>query len=137
MLNIHLEDIKWDQRQIWVRKGKGNKERFVLFTHECEQRLLKYLEQRKTPSLYLFCNDRGSPLSRVTIQHYFREYSKLLGFKVSPHTLRHSFAAHLVMKDMPQSHIQELMGHVNINSTQVYTRLEEKARKQMYDRYQL
>ena len=44
LLNIELEDVKWETRQIWIRKGKGNKERFVLFTHECELRLKVYLD---------------------------------------------------------------------------------------------
>ena len=46
LLGIKLEDIKWETRQIWIRKGKGNKERFVLFTHECAERLKTYLDQR-------------------------------------------------------------------------------------------
>lgn len=70
------------------------------------------------------------------MEKQFRDYSKELGFRVSPHTLRHTFAAHLAEKNMPQSYIQELLGHVNINSTRIYTRLMEHARKKQYDRYQ-
>ncbi|WP_317945664.1 tyrosine-type recombinase/integrase [Sporosarcina saromensis] len=58
-LNIKLSDVKWDTRQIWIREGKGNKERFVLFTHECAGRLKKYLATRKIVSDYLFCNEKG------------------------------------------------------------------------------
>lgn len=136
LLNIKLEDVKWETRQIWIRKGKGNKERFVLFTHECGERLKIYHEQRKKQSPYLFSNERGGRLSRVFVQKQFQEYSKILEFKVKPHTMRHTFAAHLAEKNMPQSYIQELLGHVNINSTRIYTRLMEHARKKQYDRYQ-
>jgi site-specific recombinase XerD len=136
LLHIKLEDIKWETRQIWIRKGKGNKERFVLFTHECAERLKTYLKQRKLESVYLFCNPRGERLSRIFVEKKFQGYSEALGFKVVPHTMRHTFAAHLAEKNMPQSYIQELLGHVNINSTRIYTRLMEQARKKQYDRYQ-
>ena len=136
LLHIKLEDIKWDTRQIWIRKGKGTKERFVLFSYDCAERLKMYLEKRETNSLYLFANRRGGQLHREYIQKNFRNFSKSLGFKVSPHTLRHTFAAHLAEKNMPQSYIQELLGHVDINSTRIYTRLMEHARKKQYDLYQ-
>lgn len=135
LLQIKLEDIKWDTRQIWIRKGKGNKERFVLFTHDCAERLKIYLDKRETHSTFLFSNRRGKQLHREYIQKNFRHFSKSLGFKVTPHTLRHTFAAHLAEKNMPQSYIQELLGHVDINSTRIYTRLMEHARKKKYDLY--
>ncbi len=136
LLNIKLEDIKWDTRQIWIRKGKGNKERFVLFTYECAERIQAYLNQRKVTSDYLFCNQRGGKLSRTVVEMKFKEFSKILGFKITPHTMRHTFATYLAQKNMPQSYIQELLGHVNINSTRIYTRLTESARKKQYDQYQ-
>ncbi|RYG71937.1 integrase [Lentibacillus lipolyticus] len=136
LLNIRLEDIKWLSKQIWIRKGKGNKERFVLFTTECAARVTEYIQERNIESDYLFVNPKGRPLSRVYIEEIFRDYSKELGFYVTPHTLRHTFAAHLAEKGMPQSYIQELLGHVNINTTRIYTRLNEKARKKQYDQYQ-
>ncbi|ARF14899.1 tyrosine-type recombinase/integrase [Sporosarcina ureae] len=136
LLNIKLSDIKWETRQIWIRKGKGNKERFVLFTHECAVRLQTYLDDRVVESEYLFCHAKGKAYGRDTIQKYFRGYTKELGFRVSPHTMRHTFAAHLAEKNMPQSYIQDLLWHVNINSTRIYTRLMNHARKKKYDQYQ-
>lgn len=138
LLNIQLPDIKWDTRQIWIRKGKGNKDRFVLFTTECAERLKEYLANRHIESPYLFANRRGEPLSRAWLQKMFFRYAKKLhlGHRFSPHIMRHTFAAHLAEKDMPQSYIQELLGHVNINSTRIYTRLNAKDRKTQYDSYQ-
>lgn len=136
LLNIKLEDVKWETRQIWIRKGKGNKERFVLFTHECAVRLKIYLDLRQKDSEFLISNQRGGKLSRIFVQKQFQAYSEALGFKVKPHTMRHTFAAHLAEKKMRQSYIQELLGHVNINSTRIYTRLMEHARKKQYDQYQ-
>jgi integrase/recombinase XerC len=135
LLNIKLEDVKWDSRQIWIRKGKGNKERFVLFSHDCAERLKAYLNQRGFTSPYLFSNRKGVPLSRDLVEMQFRQYTETLGFKVTPHTMRHTFAAHLAEKGMDFSYIQELLGHSNINSTRIYTRLTNKARKKQYDRY--
>jgi len=136
LLNIKLEDIKWESRQIWIRKGKDNKERFVLFSYDCTERLKTYLEIRKMNSEYLFCNQRGNPLSRDLVELNFREYSKTLDFRVTPHTMRHTFAAHLTEKGMDFCYIQELLGHANINSTRIYTRLMNNARKKQYDQYQ-
>lgn len=136
LLQVKLVDVKWDTRQIWIRKGKGNKERFVLFTHDCEERLKTYLEQRENESVYLISNYWGKPLSRGFVEQQFQFFSEVLGFRVRPHTMRHTFAAHLAEKNMPQSYIQELLGHVNINSTRIYTRLMEHARKKKYDQYQ-
>jgi site-specific recombinase XerD len=136
LLNIRLEDIKWDSRQIWVREGKGNKERFVLFTHECAERIKAYLSNRKENNEYLFASPRGGALSRCYIEQLFREYSEQLGFRVTPHTLRHTFAAYLAEKGMDFTYIQELLGHSNINSTRIYTRLKQHDRKKQYDRYQ-
>ncbi|WP_019243130.1 MULTISPECIES: site-specific tyrosine recombinase/integron integrase [Bacillus] len=137
LLNIKQEDVKWDSRQIWIRKGKGTKERFVLFTFDCMERLKMYLAERDVHSKYLFSNQRGGPISRSLIELLFRQYTKTLGFRVTPHTMRHTFAAHLAEKGMDYSYIQELLGHANINSTRIYTRLMNRARKRQYDRYQL
>lgn len=136
LLNIKLSDIKWETRQIWIRKGKGNKERFVFFTHDCAVRLTAYLNEREIESEYLICNHKGEALGQGYVQQQFREYTKILEFRVSPHTMRHTFAAHLAERNMPQSNIQDLLGHVNINSTRIYTRLMEHARKKKYDQYQ-
>jgi integrase/recombinase XerC len=136
LLQIKLEDIKWEKRLIWIRKGKGNKERFVLFSHECAERLKTYLHNRKEVSDYLFASNRGGHLSRILIEKRFQEFSKQLGFKVVPHTMRHTFAAYLAEKGMDFSYIQELLGHSNIESTRIYTRLMNHARKQKYDQFQ-
>lgn len=136
LLNIRLEDIKWDARQIWIRKGKGNKERFVLFSHDCAERLKNYLESKKGKSEYLFSGSKGKPISSDLVQLFFRQYSKALGFKVTPHTMRHTFAAHLAEKGMKFTYIQDLLGHTNVNSTRIYTRLMNHARKKKYDQYQ-
>ena len=139
LLNIKKEDIKWDLKQIWIRKGKGTKERYVFFTSECAARLKAYLDKRNVDSPFLFANPWGKPLSRTWAEKKFQKYSELLNSecKITPHVMRHTFGAHLAEKDMPQSYIQELLGHVNINTTRIYTRLNTQARKKKYDNYQI
>lgn len=88
LLNIKLEYIKWDTRQIWIRKGKGNKDRFVLFSHECAVRLKSYLNVWYENSDFLFSSPRGQHISCDLVQLLFRKYTNELGFKVTPHTLR-------------------------------------------------
>lgn len=136
LLNIKIEDIKWETRQIWIRNGKGKKERFVLFTYECREWLQAYLNVRTIENEYLFGSPRGGKLSIVLIDRNFREFSDKLGFKVTPHMLRHTFATYLARKNMSQSFIQELLGHVNINTTSIYTRLTDAERKKQYDQFQ-
>ncbi|SPF53020.1 Integrase-recombinase protein [Candidatus Desulfosporosinus infrequens] len=138
LLHIRLDDIKWETRQIIIHKGKSNKDRIVLFTSGCEERLKSYLTKRKLESPYLFANFKGEPLSVNWVDKQFRRYTKELktDYKITPHTIRHTFATHLAEKQMPQSYIQELLGHVNINTTRIYTRPSPEARKKKFDRYQ-
>lgn len=136
LLNMKKSDVKWDTRQIWITKGKGNKERFVLFTQECAERLKLHLKDTKIDSTYIFANRRGNPLSRYFVEVMFQNYSKVLGFRVTPHTMRHTMAAHLSEKGMPLSYVQDLLGHKNINTTRIYTRLTNDDRKKQYDNYQ-
>lgn len=134
LTNIHLSDIKWETKQIWVRKGKGKSERYVLTTSECLARIKNYLANRKIDSPYLFCNRYGNKLSRHWVAQIFQKYSERMGQRVTPHTMRHTFACFLIEKGMPLRYVQYLLGHKDINSTRRYTRLSVEALKRLYDR---
>jgi len=136
LLDIKTSDIRWGERLIWIRKGKGSKERFVLFTADCSARLCEYLKIRNDESPYIFSNGRGGHISTAWVQLICRNYSKMLGFKVTPHMLRRSLAVHMAEKDMPISYIQDILGHKNIDTTKIYTQLSSEARKKKYDSYQ-
>lgn len=137
LVNLKLEDIDWESRRILVTDGKGNKRRYVLFNIECAIRLEAYLKQRKIDSPYLFPNHRGEPISQQLVQKIFRDLSDELGFKVTPHTLRRTFGAHLAERDVPKIYIQQLLGHTNINTTRIYTELNQEARKRKYESYEV
>ena len=136
LLSIEISDIDFDLRLIWIKKGKGNKERFVLFTVDCAERIKEYILNRNVQSPYLFCNNKGETLSISWATLMFRTYSKKIGFKVTAHTLRKTFATHLYQRGMPVLHIKELLGHELLKTTMDYIKLNDKARKVKYDSYQ-
>lgn len=136
LVNMKKEDINWPERIITIPKGKRKKERIVLFTRECAEHLKAYLELREDTQPFVFVNTKstGSMCPR-TIQLKFETYTKMIGIHISPHTLRHTFAAHLAMKGMPLECIQVLLGHNSPHQTQLYARLYHQARKEIYDQW--
>jgi site-specific recombinase XerD len=130
------ENINWTERIIHIQKGKRKKGRIVLFTKTCSEHLKAYLNERCDDLPYVFVNTKGNgPACIRTIQKKFSTYQQPLGIKVSPHVLRHTFAANLAIKGMPLEAIQMLLGHESPHQTQLYARLYDHARKQMYDEW--
>ncbi|WML56495.1 tyrosine-type recombinase/integrase [Neobacillus sp. PS2-9] len=136
LVEIKKEDINWHERIITIPKGKRKKERIVLFTRECAEHLKAYLDVREDTLPFVFVNttSTGSMCPR-TVQLNFQTYTKKLGIHMSPHTLRHTFAAHLAKKGMPLECIQVLLGHNGPHQTQLYARLYHQARKEIYDQW--
>lgn len=131
---LKIEDINWSERIIHITNGKRKKERIVLFTRQCEEYLKAYLKTRDDDLPYLFVNRKGTaPFCRRTLQLQFEKYKEIIGLHLTPHTLRHTFAAHLSMKGMPIECIQVLLGHTDPQQTHLYARLFNHARKQQYD----
>lgn len=126
LLNIKLVDVNWEKQQISIRQGKRDRNRYVLFTDGYAERLKIYLDLRQEDSEFLFSNQRGEMLSPNFVEKRFQAYSKALEFKVTPHTMRHTFAAHLAQKNVPQIYIQDLLGLVTYNRTRIYTRPMEE-----------
>lgn len=135
LTNIKIEDISWEKRELKIF-GKNQLERMVPFTQQCHAMLSAYLMSRKSNNPYLFLNNhRDTPIKKLTIQNDFKEYSKNLGFKVTPHMLRHTFAATLVKNGMPILYIMYLMGHTDIGHTTEYTKLLADDRKIIHDSF--
>ena len=133
LINLEKRSINFEEKLITL-KGKGNKERFVPLNYLALEYLNNYLSQNKnnkvfSKSKYLFINKKdGKPLTR---QYFFVElnkYAKRAGIdkKISPHTLRHSFATHLLENGADLRVVQELLGHSKIETTQIYTHLSTK-----------
>ena len=135
LMNIQISDIEWDKREIKIM-GKGQKERIVLFTYQCKTSLQEYLLNRKDENPYLFITKRGAKkMGTRHIQTLFQGYSKALGFYISPHTIRHTFAAHLAENGMPITCIQDLLGHEYMETTKIYSKLCVQAQKAIFDKF--
>ena len=130
LVSLNLDDISLDQGAIRCF-GKGSKERMVPIHDRATDVLRAYLG-RGRPALAkaqsgaaLFLNSRGKRLSRQGFWLVLKGWAEQSGIRkrVTPHTLRHSFATHLLRGGAPLRHVQELLGHASITTTQVYTHL--------------
>ena len=127
--SLNLSDINFSRRELLVR-GKGSKERVVLFGRPTEDALNRYIngarkELEGQPCQALFLNRYGGRLSRRSYEKLVRRYSNLAGNQTDthPHTLRHSFATHMLEGGADLRVIQELLGHSSPTTTQVYTHI--------------
>ena len=120
--------------------GKGSKERLIPIGGKANQDLNEYLKHtrsslcRKTGSSAVFLSRNGKPLTRAMINKILKKWQKAAGIKkhVSPHTLRHSFATHLLEGGADLRFVQALLGHTDISTTQIYTHLDKHTLKEVY-----
>lgn len=118
--------------------GKGNKERIVPVGRKAREALAAYLESRlnKSPENPLFLNHRGGRLTRRSVARIVDRYILHLATmkKISPHTLRHTFATHLLESGADLRGIQELLGHASLSTTQKYTHVSIDKLMEVYDK---
>jgi integrase/recombinase XerC len=143
LISINKEQINYENRSIVVR-GKGKKERLVLFGSYAQEAIKKYLIFRvELESIEgadidaLFLSLRGSRLTQRSIQRIVDKYIEQAGikYKISPHSLRHSFATHMMNNGADIRSIQELLGHESISTTQRYTHISDKQMFENYDKF--
>lgn len=123
--NLTIQDVILNQAFVKIR-GKGDKIRIVPLGKKAITRLAEWLQHRgekKVITSSVFISNRGKPISRTTLWRIVKFYAKLagLGGKVTPHTLRHTFATHLLNRGADLRVVQELLGHSDISTTQIYT----------------
>lgn len=136
LVAMNKKDINQSERSIHIPEGKGNRGRIVLISLESLQYLTAYLESRTDELPYVFINQIATNrIRKQKINANFQRYSEQLGFRVFPHMLRHTFAAHLAQKGMPGEAIQQLLGHQRPSTTRLYARLFNEARKETYDKW--
>lgn len=139
LVNIKLSDIDFSRKQIRIM-GKGSYERFVFYGEYASNALENYINGlrkvllRGKGSEYLILNKDGNKITTRGIAKIIDNIIKLAAIKtkVSPHTLRHTFATHLLDSGCDLRSVQELMGHKNINSTEVYTHVTSERLKDVY-----
>ena len=141
LVNLDVQSIDLGRRELRVI-GKGDKERLVLISNECKKSIQKYLKdirpkllaKNKTPGPALFLNNQGKRLTTRGLQYILIQIQNKTGidFGLHPHMLRHSFATYLLSQGADLVSIQKLLGHANLNATQIYTHISEESMKQTY-----
>jgi integrase/recombinase XerD len=138
-IGLELTDV--DLRRGFVRAhGKGSKERIVPLGRQATQAVRRYLRSGRPdlvgsrPERRLFVNFRGGPLTRQGLYKIIQRHAKAVGLegKMSPHTLRHTFATHLLSGGCDLRSVQEMLGHADISTTQLYTHLSGEEIKEVY-----
>ena len=136
--NIKINDISLSDKTIKV-SGKGNKERIVYFGAICLNLIELYLEKRynvvnKYNLDYFLIGKTGKKMNDRTIRKIVDDAAKKvdLGKKISPHVLRHTFATHMLQEGSNLRNVQELLGHKNLSTTQIYTHLTNEKIRSVY-----
>ena len=138
LVNIKISDINFYDKTIKIT-GKGNKERYVLFGNVLDKKLDEYInkgrnELLKQPNDYLFLNNRGDKITSRGVELIVNKILKQGGieYKISPHTLRHTFATHMLDNGADLKTVQELLGHESLSTTQIYTHISNERLKKVY-----
>ncbi|KJS87528.1 MAG: hypothetical protein JM58_04105 [Peptococcaceae bacterium BICA1-8] len=139
LVSLKIEDINSNYHLVRVM-GKGNKERIVPFGNKAWEAVEKYLSssrhllEKKEEVVVLFLNHQGKKLTTRGIRYIIDKYvtKAALSIKISPHVFRHSFATHLLDNGADLRVVQELLGHINLSTTQIYTHVSKARIQQIY-----
>ncbi len=142
LVSLRTADV--DLRACLVRPfGKGSKERQIPLTEPAQEAVTLYLRdarprllEKKPPSPSLFVTKQGGPMTRAHFLHLVQTYAQdaQIAKHVTPHTLRHSFATHLLAGGADVRSIQEMLGHASVETTQHYTRVDVSRLREVYDK---
>jgi integrase/recombinase XerD len=141
LVSLNLGDVNISEENVRAF-GKGRKERIVPIYHQAALTVAEYIDEvrpnlvRDNDERALFLNRRGQRLTRQGLWQILKEYAGKAGLAktVTPHTLRHSFATHMLSGGADLRAVQEMLGHANISTTQVYTHLTSEHVRRSYER---
>lgn len=138
LVNIKISDIDFENNRILIH-GKGNKERIVLYGSNCSNLLIEYINNSRKKLLkiendYLLLNKFGNKITDRAIRMIIEDIvnKSCLKLKISPHTLRHTFATHLLNEGADLKMVQQLLGHSSISTTGIYTHVSNERLRQTY-----
>ena len=143
LINLKISDIYFDEDLIMIL-GKGNKQRFVPMSYYSKKYIKKYISEVRNKKVikkkfndYLFINKNGKNLSRVSIFNIVKDLMNFIKLKknISPHTFRHSFATHILENGADLRSIQQMMGHENITTTEIYTHVDTRHLSKVLEKY--
>ncbi len=138
-VTLKISDVDLDAG-ILTCKGKGNKQRKVPLGKSAAEWTRCHLARRKKREHIimnnLFVTSSGTPINRQIIFHFVKEYAEKAGLEdVSPHTLRHSFATHLLQRGADSRSVQAMLGHADISTTQIYTHITDTHLRKTYEKF--
>lgn len=143
LVNLKLVDLHLSMNLIQTI-GKGDRERIIPISDVAIDWLNQYLKttrvallRKRANTAFVFLNAHGRQLTRQAIWQMIKKYVNQAGIKthVTPHTLRHSFATHLLENGADLRIVQELLGHADISTTQIYTHISHKHLREVYDKF--
>lgn len=142
LVNLRMNDLNMDVGFVKCF-GKGSKERIVPFGRKARGSLLMYLDRSRPKFLknkvsnFLFLRRGGKPMSRQTFWKIIKKYVRQAGIKkkVTPHSLRHSFATHILERGADLRVVQEMLGHADISTTQIYTHISKDRLKSIHQKF--
>ncbi len=131
LVNIKVSDINFSERKIYVF-GKGRKERIVFYGSNLEKLLNKYLKNYH--EIYLFTNTKGDKLNERTVRKIVSDTALKahINVKVTPHTLRHTYATHMLNDGADLKSVGDLLGHENLSTTGIYTHVSNERLRSVY-----
>jgi tyrosine recombinase XerC len=135
LVNLNIQDIDFISGVVKVM-GKGRKERIAPIGDTAMKAIREYLEKRKKENEAVFLNKQGKKITARGVRDVVKKYIRRLGMRqgLSAHTFRHSFATHLLNRGADLRTVQELLGHANLSTTQIYTHLTTERLKDIYDK---
>lgn len=133
VVKIKVQDMNLKERIATIRGGKGNKDRMIILSKDWIHDLKKYLAKKKIQSEFVFSKKNGKNITTDTVQRVVRVAAAKAGINkhVTPHCLRHSYATHLLEAGTNIRYIQSLLGHSNLNTTQIYTNVANEQLKKV------
>lgn len=140
LISIKLNNINYEEGFLKV-VGKGSKERIVPINERAKVKILRYIKELRSKILknrqspYLFLSNRGLPMTRQRFWQSLKKLAQLNGLKISPHVIRHSFATHLLEGGADLRSVQKMLGHSDISTTQIYTKVSGDRIKKIYYQY--
>lgn len=131
-INLKIKDINLEELTIHLKNAKGNRDRLTIFSEKLKNELREFIVLRDAND-YVFASERGGKLTERTAQKIFENAARKVEIQKDAtfHSLRHSFATHLLENGVDVRYVQELLGHQNIRTTQLYTKVTNPSIKKI------